>query len=414
MKQKSTVYRMERKQAEEELTKHRDHLEELIAERTEEVQNEISSHEQTAEALRQTEERLRLAIRGSSDGMWDWPDITKDDEWWSVRWYELLGYQDGEVEASYSKFGEFLHPDDVDSMKEAVRAHFEERVLFDMEYRLKMKSGEYRWFRGRGQALWDDQGKPIRMSGSIQDIDERRRAQAALASQETLYRTLIDSIPHVIWLASAEGQATFLNKAWQEWTGRDVEESLGSKWAESVHPEDAPGLLAKWERAYKHGEPYEGECRFKTKEGSYKAVTFIGTPVRDDSGKISNWVGINIDITERKQAEEALRRANEELERRVEERTEELQKALDRLGKEIEESEQARTALVESEKRLSHILESAMDAIIAINDARCIVLFNEAAETVFRCPAAEAIGKPIDRFLSKSFGNLLTSDLQDF
>ncbi|MCH7677256.1 sigma 54-interacting transcriptional regulator [candidate division KSB1 bacterium] len=235
-----------------------------------------------------------------------------------------------------------------------------------------------------------------------------------MASQETLYRTLIESIPHVIWLTNAEGQSTFLSKAWQEWTGRDLKESLGSKWVESVHPEDTPGLLAKWERAYKHGEPYEGECRFKTKEGSYKAVTFIGTPVRDDSGKISNWVGINIDITERKQAEEALRRAKEELERRVEERTEELQKALDRLGKEIEESEQARTALVESEKRLSHILESAMDAIIAINDARCIVLFNEAAETVFRCPAAEAIGKPIDRFLSKSFGNLLTSDLQDF
>ena len=128
-----------------------------------------------------------------------------------------------------------------------------------------MKSGEYRWFRGRGQALWDDQGKPTRMSGSIQDIDERRRAQTALASQETLYRTLIESIPYVIWLTNAEGQSTFLSKTWQEWTGRDLKESLGSKWVESVHPEDTPGLLAKWERAYKHGEPYEGECRFKTK-----------------------------------------------------------------------------------------------------------------------------------------------------
>lgn len=51
-----------------------------------------------------------------------------------------------------------------------------------------------------------------------------------------------------------------------------------NKWAESLHPEDAPGLLAKWERADKHGEPYTGECRFKAKDGSYKTVTFIDTP----------------------------------------------------------------------------------------------------------------------------------------
>ncbi|MCH8021328.1 sigma 54-interacting transcriptional regulator, partial [candidate division KSB1 bacterium] len=280
--------------------------------------------------------------------------------------------------------------------------------------RLPKDPDEIRHFIDSFFPIKGQDGEVKAVGAVVLDIGERKRAEEILASQEKLYRTLIESIPHVIWLGSADGQVTFLNKAWQEWTGRDIEESLGSKWAESVHPEDAPGLLAKWERAYKHGEPYNGECRFKAKDGSYKTITFIGTPVRDESGKITSWAGIDIDITERKQAEEALRQANDELERRVEERTEELQKALDRLGKEIEESEQARTALVESEKRLSHILESAMDAIITINDARRIVLFNEAAETVFRCPAAEAIGKPIDRFLSESFGNLLTRDLQDF
>ncbi|MFB3108370.1 MAG: PAS domain-containing protein [Candidatus Binatia bacterium] len=126
-----------------------------------------------------------------------------------------------------------------------------------------------------------------------------------------------------------------------------------NKWAESLHPEDAPGLLAKWERAYKHSEPYSGECRFKAKDGSYKTITFIGTPVRDESEKIISWAGIDIDITERKQAEEALRQAKDELERRVEARTEELQKAL-------QESEQARQALVKSEKIAQNSFSSTL------------------------------------------------------
>ena len=142
----------------------------------------------------------------------------------------------------------------------------------------------------------------------------RKHAEVKLASQEELYRTLVETIPHVIWVGNAEGNITFLNKAWKEWTGRDVADSLGDKWAESLHSDDAEKLLAKWERAYKYGESYTGECRFKTKEGSYKTITFIGTPVKDSSGKIISWIGINMDITERKKSEEQIKASLKEKE----------------------------------------------------------------------------------------------------
>ena len=141
---------------------------------------DITDRKRAETALQESEERFNLAVEGSNDGMWDWPDVNSEKEWWSSRWYELLGYEDGEIEATYSNFKSFLHPDDLHRTEEAVLSHFQRRVPFDLEYRLRTKSGEYRWFRARAQALWDVDGRPCRMSGSIRDITERKQAKERL------------------------------------------------------------------------------------------------------------------------------------------------------------------------------------------------------------------------------------------
>ena len=125
--------------------------------------------------------------------------------------------------------------------------------------------------------------------------------------REIVYQAIIEAVPHVIWVAESEGQVIFINRAWKEWTGREVEDSLGTRWTESVHPDDAPELLAKWKRAYSEGAPYEGECRFVTKDGSSKHISFVGIPVRDESGTITNWFGIDFDVSDLKRTEKQLR-----------------------------------------------------------------------------------------------------------
>ena len=129
------------------------------------------------EKLRQSEERFDLAIQGSTDSIWDWPDMSTDKCWWSPRFYELIGYEDGEFEASIANFDAMMHPDDLERAGEALRRHLEEREPLDVEYRLKTKYGEYCWFRARGQTLRDNDGKPVRMAGSIQDITGRKQAE---------------------------------------------------------------------------------------------------------------------------------------------------------------------------------------------------------------------------------------------
>src|SRR5690606_25311322 len=126
-------------------------------------------------ALRESEERFQLAVRGSTDGIWD-RNILTNEVFFSDRYRELLGYSADEFRGEFTAFATHLHPDDKERVLKMLDAHLEQRLPYDAEYRLRVKSGEYRWFRGRGQAVWDEQGRAIRMAGSITNITERKQA----------------------------------------------------------------------------------------------------------------------------------------------------------------------------------------------------------------------------------------------
>ncbi len=154
---------------------------------------EIQERKLVEQALRDSQERFDLAVRGSSDGIWDW-DIAADEVYMSTRFKNLLGYEDHELQGTFDGWASRLHPDDRDATLAALNAHLKTRVPFRAEHRLQCKSGEHRWFLARGQAIWNSEGDAIRMAGSMSDITYRKLAEARI--QRLAYFDELTGLPN--------------------------------------------------------------------------------------------------------------------------------------------------------------------------------------------------------------------------
>ena len=156
------------------------------------LEQEIGERRGVEEALRQSEERFELAVRGTSDGLWDsGPPLTFEPwhypqatVWYSPRFKELLGFQNEEFKHVRESWVSRLHPEDQPHVFSAIRGHLERQVPLNVDFRLRTKEEAYRWFNGRGQATWDDQGEPTRMAGFLRDITEKKESELALRESE--------------------------------------------------------------------------------------------------------------------------------------------------------------------------------------------------------------------------------------
>jgi PAS domain S-box-containing protein len=149
------------------------------------------AHWRTVEALRASEERFALAVQGTAEGIWDWNVLT-GDVYFSRRFKELLEYEEYELDGNYAVWESRLHPDDRERVLLELRMHLKERRLFQIDYRLRVKSGQYRWFHARGQALWEAAGRPLRMLGSIRDITSQKLGEARLTAAHEVTQILAE------------------------------------------------------------------------------------------------------------------------------------------------------------------------------------------------------------------------------
>jgi PAS domain S-box-containing protein len=141
---------------------------------------------------------------------------------------------------------------------------------------------------------------------------ERKRMETRLQASEQRYGTLANAMPQMVWASDVNGDHFYYNQRWYEYTGLSEEESLGFGFTNALHPDDKERTLQRWKRAWQDGESYEIEYRFYSRpRGKYRWFLGRAMPVRDDSGKIIQWVGTCTDIDDQKRAEEALRQSED-------------------------------------------------------------------------------------------------------
>jgi len=129
------------------------------------------------------------------------------------------------------------------------------------------------------------------------------QALAELQQSERQLRTMIDSIPGYVWRTTPDGTVDFLNQGWCDYTGVSMAEAMRNGWAKTVHPDDYPGVMAYWRTPLETGTPGEYECRHRRYDGTYRWFVGRAIPLRDQSGNIVKWFGLNTDIEDRKRAE---------------------------------------------------------------------------------------------------------------
>ena len=156
---------------------------------------DITGRKEVEEALRESLERYELAIKGTSDGIWHWTIATGED-FHSPRYRELLGYAADELPDTADGFEAIVHPDDLPRVNAAQQAHLLSRQPYNIELRLRTKQGDYKWFVSRGQAEWDPAGQPLRMSGAITDITERKHAEEEILQNNKRLQRLADILQH--------------------------------------------------------------------------------------------------------------------------------------------------------------------------------------------------------------------------
>lgn len=295
--QKLALEIYDRKNAEVRLQEVNDNLERKVNERTQALST-------LNDALRQSQERLSLAIDASGIGLWDW-SLPTDDIYHS-NFEQLLGYSSKELTGFMGHLKPLVHPDDYLMVKKAIVQHLRKRTpLYNVQYRMRHRRGHWIWVEDNGRVVaWNDEGRAIRMIGTRRDITKERTLEENLRLSASVFHQAAEAI----FIMNRDFRILSVNPGFTQITGYTEAETVGTRLTEMrMHYSDVHNMYVQIVSELEQKGEWQGEFTEYRKNGESFPQWLHVTNVRNDHNEITHYIGICNDLTSRREAEERLR-----------------------------------------------------------------------------------------------------------
>ena len=273
----------------------------------------VTARRQSDEAIRQQQELLSVVQHASRIATWE-VDYATGKVTFGAGAYPVFGHP-LEAIPHFGAFKKICLPEYLPAIAACVDSAIRTGEVIVQEFQVRDAEGKHIWLESRGQAVMVD-GVPRSLRGITIDINARKKIEEERVASEARYRVLAELNPQGVWMGAPDGAITYANQSFLDYIGLTIETIDGLGWLNAFHPDDRQVVLNTWQSCVATGADYDVEVRMvRASDGRSRWWWVRAQPVRDDNGKILHWLGVAIDIDDRKTFADTLQKRQEETER---------------------------------------------------------------------------------------------------
>ncbi len=278
------------------------------------IARDITNRQQVEIALKESEERLKLATVASGIGMWFW-DLVEDELEFTSQCKALFGLT-ADAELSYARFIQTLHPEDRDRTNQAVEEALANQTDYNIEYRVVWSDGSVHWIVAKGRGFYNQIGQPVRMMGTVQDISDRKRIELKIRDSEQHLKRVLDSLYTFVGVMTPNGILIEANRTALDAANLQPEDVLGKPFTQAYWWSYSTQSQAQLNEAIKRaaaGETVHYDVQVRLGAENYIVIDFSLIPLFDNNGKVEYLIPSGIDISDREASKQALMQREHEL-----------------------------------------------------------------------------------------------------